>query len=289
MTEWRHMSVIKDILKGILIGIANIIPGVSGGTMAVSMGIYDKIISSITNLFRNFKQSIKTLFPYIIGMFLGIVGLSFFIEFLFEKYPLPTNMLFIGLILGGVPMLFRRLKGKKTNIGHYLLFVIFFSFTIILQLLTHVGETNLTYSFDLIQTIKLFIIGVIASATMVVPGVSGSLILMLLGFYNPIIEAITSFLKALLSFNIGEVLGACAILIPFGIGVVVGIIVIAKLISFLLEKFETHTFSAILGLILSSPIVIFMNATNITINFGIIVASVITLVIGLFISYRLGE
>jgi len=99
------MKFIFDILRGCAIGIANIIPGVSGGTLAVSMGIYDKIISSVTGLFRHFKKSIITLLPYGIGMVVGLLGLSFIIEFLFARYPLPTVLLFIGLILGGVPAL----------------------------------------------------------------------------------------------------------------------------------------------------------------------------------------
>ena len=88
------MKFIIDILRGVVIGIANVIPDVSGGTLAVSMGIYDKIITSVNNLFKKFKQSIKTLLPYGIGIVLGIIGLSFAISFLFNNYPLPTVMLF---------------------------------------------------------------------------------------------------------------------------------------------------------------------------------------------------
>ena len=109
------MKFIKDIIKGIFMGVANIIPGVSGGTMAVSMGIYDDIINSVTHLFSEFKKSIKTLLPYIVGMGLGLVGLSYLIEMLFAKYSLQTNFAFIGLILGGIPVLVKRLKGKKVG------------------------------------------------------------------------------------------------------------------------------------------------------------------------------
>ena len=105
------MSFIKDILRGAMIGVANIIPGVSGGTMMVSMGIYDKIIGAINNIFKQWKQSIKTLFPYLVGMLLSIAGLSFCIDYFFGRFPLPTAFLFIGLIFGGLPVIFRRLKG----------------------------------------------------------------------------------------------------------------------------------------------------------------------------------
>ena len=98
------MGFFKDILRGVMIGVANIIPGVSGGTMMVSMGIYDKIIGAVNNIFKEWKQSLKTLLPYAIGMLLGIAGLSFCITYFFEHFPLQTAFLFIGLIFGGLPV-----------------------------------------------------------------------------------------------------------------------------------------------------------------------------------------
>ena len=102
---------IKDILKGAVIGIANIIPGVSGGTMAVSMGIYDKIIHSVTHLFSEFKKSVKTLLPIGIGVVIAIVAVARLIEYMFGVIPFQTNLLFIGLILGGLPSIAKKVKG----------------------------------------------------------------------------------------------------------------------------------------------------------------------------------
>ncbi|MBO7386942.1 MAG: DUF368 domain-containing protein, partial [Lachnospiraceae bacterium] len=96
------MDFIKLILKGMVMGVANIIPGVSGGTMAVSMGIYDKLIHCITHLFKEFKKSIIFVLPIFIGMGIAIGGLSFLIPVLFDKFPMPTTVFFIGLILGGI-------------------------------------------------------------------------------------------------------------------------------------------------------------------------------------------
>ena len=158
------MKLLKDILKGAVIGISNIIPGVSGGTMAVSMGIYDTIISAITHLFKDFKQSVKTLLPYFIGMGLGIVGLSFLIEYLFKHLPLQTSCLFIGLILGGLPIITSKIKGKKLSACHIILFLIFFILIIGMQLIKGERITELKMSFDVLQMIKLLGIGVIASA-----------------------------------------------------------------------------------------------------------------------------
>ncbi len=101
------MSFIIKILKGVVIGIANVIPGVSGGTMMVSMGIYDKIIGSVNNLFKDFKKSIMTLLPYLIGMLIGIAGFSVSVEWLFSNFPLQTALCFVGLISGGLPVIFK--------------------------------------------------------------------------------------------------------------------------------------------------------------------------------------
>lgn len=283
------MKLIKDILKGVLIGVSNIIPGVSGGTMAVSMGIYDTLIHSITHLLKDFKKSIQTLLPYLIGMLLGIGALSFAIEYFFGHFPLQTGLLFIGLILGGLPSITKRIKGKKLNCTNVILFLIFFAAIIVLQLFSGERIATLTTNFDVVQTIILFAIGMIASATMVIPGVSGSLILMLLGFYTPVVETISSFIKSTLAFNTSAMLGGFIILFPFGLGVIVGMFAIAKLISFLLSRFEAPTYCSILGLVIASPVVVLMTLGDFTLNFISILGSIITFAIGFLISSKLGN
>lgn len=283
------MKLLKEIMKGVIIGISNIIPGVSGGTMAVSMGIYDTIISSITNLFHDFKKSVVTLFPYLLGMLLGIGGLSFAIEFFFANYPLQTGLLFIGLILGGLPSITKRLKGSSFSITNALLFVLFFSSIILLQIFSKERVTVLTTQFELYQTIVLFVVGMIASATMVIPGVSGSLILMLLGFYTPVVETISYFIRGCIAMDFGAILGGFIILMPFGLGVVVGIFAIAKLIEFLLAKFEAPTYCSILGLVLASPLVVFLTLKGIEWSVFSILTSAVTFAIGLFIALKLGN
>lgn len=283
------MKRIKDILKGVLIGISNIIPGVSGGTMAVSMGIYDTLISSLTNLFKDFKKSISTLLPYLIGMLLGIGGLSFVIKYLFGHFPLQTGFLFIGLILGGLPCIVTRIKGKGFSLTNVFLFLLFFAAIILLQLFSGENMAKLTTRFDVVQTMKLFLIGVLASATMVIPGVSGSLILMLLGFYTPIVDTISTFIKGAIAFDGAAILGGVIILFPFGIGVVVGMFFIAKLIEFLLNRFEGATYSSILGLVIASPVVVLMTLESITLTFATILTSILSFAIGFAIALTLGK
>lgn len=283
------MDFIKDILRGVLIGIANAIPGVSGGTMMVSMGIYDKIIKSVTNILHQLKKSILTLLPYAIGMGIGIVGLSFAIEFLFANYPLQTALLFIGLILGGLPMMVGKIKGKKMDIGNGIIFLLFFGFIFLLQYFNgkSAGDVTLVLSFSMV--VRLFVVGVIAAATMVIPGVSGSMILMILGFYTPVIEAVTITIKALVNGNFGSFFNQCLILFPFGIGVIIGIYYVAKLIEMLLTKFESYTYSGILGLIVASPFVILMQSSINKVNVLSIIVSAATFGVGFCIAFFLGR
>ena len=105
------MTFLMDVIKGMLIGIANIIPGVSGGTMAVSLGIYDKLISSVSNLLRDWKKSLITLLPIILGCGIGIVGFTYIIEYLLSRHTFVTCLAFVGLIFGGLPVLFSSLTG----------------------------------------------------------------------------------------------------------------------------------------------------------------------------------
>lgn len=284
------MDLIKEILKGILIGIANIIPGVSGGTMAVSMGIYDKIISSITNLFKDFKRSVMTLLPYGIGMVLGIVILSFAIQYLFDTYPFQTNLLFIGLIVGGVPIISKKVKGEKKNIGHIISFLVFFGFVIGLACLGGSTGTDVVIEkVTLMQFIVLFLVGVIASATMVIPGVSGSMVLMLLGYYQPILNTVTEFIKSAVSLDIDSIIHTIVILIPFGLGVVIGIFAIAKVIEIVFNKFPIYAYCAIIGLILASPFAILIMSGITGITLVSILTGIVTFVIGFVISIKLGE
>lgn len=283
-----EMKFLKDILKGVVIGVANAIPGVSGGTMMVSMGVYDDIIYCITHLFTQIKKSILILLPYFIGMAVGIVGLAFSIKSLYANFPFQTSMVFIGLIIGGIPMLYEHVKKTTIKIGHILLFILFFAAIIAMEYFGGNGK-DVILSVDIISIVKIFFIGVLASATMVIPGVSGSMMLMILGYYNPIINAITDFVTALANRDLNTILNICGSLVPFGIGVVIGIFVIAKIIEILLSHFETHTYCAILGLVISSPVVILMGTDMSHINILAIVTGVVCLVAGAFAARQLGK
>ena len=195
------MTFFMDIIKGILIGIANIIPGVSGGTMAVSLGIYDKLISSISNLLKDWKKSLVTLLPIILGCGIGIVGFTYAIEYLLSHHTFVTCMAFVGLILGGIPILLISLKkelaktSSKIGISGILAFVFLFAVAVFLPMMNAEDEVLKTFHATPGVMAALFFVGIIASATMVIPGVSGSLVMMILGYYYGIINTIKSFLE----------------------------------------------------------------------------------------------
>lgn len=280
---------IKNILKGIVMGTANIIPGVSGGTMAVSMGIYDKLIHSVTHLLKDFKESLKFLIPIAVGMGIALVGLSFIIEPAFEHFPLQTNCLFIGLIVGGLPAVCRKVKGKGIKVSYVLPFLIFFAIVVGMAAIGEKEGAAADLSFSLWSVIKLFVVGVIASATMVIPGVSGSMMLLLMGYYNPIVASIKNFVTALVSLDMAGIMQGCGVLVPMGIGIVVGIFAIAKLIEIIFEKFPIQAYWAIIGLIVASPFAIFLLGEVGTVTALSIVVSVVTFGIGFLIAMKLGE
>ena len=274
-----------DVLRGMVIGLANVIPGVSGGTMMVSMGIYDKLIYSINNLFKKFKECFKILLPYLVGMLLAIVLGSFALKAAFRDYPLPTNALFIGLILGSLPFILKEMKGEKIGWQGVAAFVLLFA------LVKAIEANNVTrISLNVGTVLLMVLLGAICSAAMVIPGVSGSMILKTLGYYEPVVtEAIPATIKGITSGDWSVVLHNLGILLPFLIGIVVGIFGIARLIEVLMKKWKGRTYCGILGMVAASPVVILMDKSIYEgFNWVICLVSVVALGIGILIAAKLG-
>ena len=277
-----------DVLKGMVIGLANVIPGVSGGTMMVSMGIYDTLIWCINNLFKKFKKCIVTLLPYGIGMILAIALGAIGLKIAFAEFPLPTNALFIGLILGSLPFILKEMRGEKIGWQGILIFVALFALVVVLKVIEK--DNTAVITLDILTVIKLFFLGAIASATMVIPGVSGSMILKTLGYYNPIVTgAIPDLLHGVTSGQWGAVGHNLGILLPFALGIVFGIFAIAKLIDILLRKWKGWTYCGILGMVVASPVVILMDSSIYAgFNVWILIASLVCLAGGVLIALKLG-
>lgn len=278
-----------NIFRGMVIGIANIIPGVSGGTMAVSMGIYDKLIHALTHIKSEFKKSMKLLVPVIIGAGIALVALSFVITTALEKYPIPTNLLFIGLIVGGLPAVCRKVKGNPLKPQHVIAALAFFALVVGMALFGGGKGADADLSFGFVNVLILFGCGIIAAATMVIPGVSGSMILMLLGYYEPVVAAIKDFMTALAHLDMDGVVSGLGILVPFGLGALFGIVVIAKLIEWIFRKYPLVAFWAIIGLIVASPVAIVLLNTFTYTNLAVtIISSVLAFGVGFVVSMKLG-
>lgn len=289
------MNLITDIIKGIIIGIANVIPGVSGGTMMVSMGVYEKIIGALNSLFKEFKKSVLMLIPLGIGLVLGVAVFSFVIPYCLEEYPFPTCFCFIGLIMGGVPAIVKPAKeslakeNKKFSFAHVIAFAALFALAVGMAAMNETETSSASFELSAGFMLILFIVGVVAAATMVIPGVSGSLVLMILGFYSGIMSSISGFIASVLSFDWNQILHYTGILAPFGIGVIVGIFAVAKLMEWLFAKYRSLTYSGILGLIIASPIAIIIKMGNKNINTFTVVLGIILLIAGTWFTYWFGK
>lgn len=230
----------------------------------------------------------KLLIPIFAGAGIAIIVLSRIFEYLLAVYPIPTNFAFCGLIVGSLPFIFKKVEGHKVTVGKMIPFLIFFGVVILMALL---GETNgeaANVSFNPINVVKLLLVGVVAAATMVVPGVSGSMMLMLLGYYDTILKTINQFIDALVVLDVHGLFMQCGVLVPFGIGVVAGIFLIAKLIEFIFMKAEIHAYYGIIGLILASPIAILLKTDWSGFSVVTVGVGVLTFILGWFTASKLG-
>ena len=222
------MEKIKLIAKGFVIGLGNIIPGVSGGALALILGIYESLLEIVNTFFKNFKKNIVLVFFLGIGFVAAILVGSIGIKAALENYELITTLFFTGLIAGSIPMFCKKINGKFNARNIIIFAIILIAMTVVVFLegeKVAITEPTLTNYFELV------LIGIVAAATIVIPGISGTMVLMAIGYYDLLISCvatITDFSKIL--YNI-------QILLPFGIGCLIGVVTISKIISVLLSKF----------------------------------------------------
>ena len=283
-------NLINQILRGIVIGVANIIPGVSGGTMMVSMGVYDTLIHCITHLFKEFWKSVKTLLPYAIGMLIGILALASVITWGLENYPLPTTTLFIGLILGGLGPLIKKVERKKISVAAIIAFVCLFALIIWMGLQNRDSIQNAdTIDMNIGQMLLMVLLGAVASTTMIIPGVSGSLVLMLLGYYKAVTSALQILAHGLIHFDFSTVGQPLLMLVPFLIGIVLGIFGVAKLIEWLTARYPTVTYCGVLGLVIASPVSLLIQTDMSGATASIILISIAAFAVGFAGAYLLAK
>jgi len=242
------------LLKVFIIGIAFIIPGVSGGTLAIYLGVYDKLLQSIGNIFKEFKKSVAFLIPIFLGIAISVIGLAKLLGFFIEKNSFITLCFFIGLIIGGIPSIATKVDWKKKDISGTISMVIAAALVVFLLIskIRFSGTGVTGFDKNALNFILLVFLGFIASSTMIVPGISGSALLMVLGFYTAIV---TNVIGNILDFS--QLSYHLFVVIPFAIGAAIGIIIFSKIIEFLLKKFSNQTYKAIVGFIVASVVVIF--------------------------------
>jgi putative membrane protein len=255
------------MVKGFIMGIAFIIPGVSGGTLAVYLGIYQKMLYAIGNVFKDFKNSIITLFPIFLGIGLSVVSLAKLFSLFIDWNSFIVLFFFIGLIAGGIKHIYLKADVKKVNFSVCLSFLVAFLFLVAVIIIDKTSAVSGIEYFNLGFTtfLLLVLLGMIASITMIVPGISGSAILLVLGFYTAIVSNVVGniFDFTSIGYNLG-------VIIPFGIGALIGIIIFSRIIETLLRKYPKETYFAILGFIVASIIGVFLEIKdhNTAINFS---------------------
>ena len=239
------MNNIIIMLKGAALGIAFVVPGFSGGTMAVILKIYDKLLNAISLNVKKLKDNFVFLLVLVIGMMIGIFATSFGLSWLFEHYPAATKLTLVGIVIGSLPMIWKECTAQqKFRPVSLIPLILAFGIMIMMFLLENSDKTNTVQTeLNAGLAVKLFFGGIISAVSMVIPGISGSLMLTIMGLY----ETATTAVKEL---NI-------ALIIPIGAGAVVGILTGAKIISILLNKFRQGTYAVIIGLIVGSLLTIF--------------------------------
>lgn len=257
------MKFILDCFKGIAIGAGAILPGISSGVLCVTFGIYEKIIDSVLNFFKDVKANIKFLLPILIGVSIGIIIFGNLLRFLFNNFPMQTIFCFIGIILGGISSLIKTANADKGFRLHYLLYsLITFIFTLLLLYVEKNFSSNLHNNTSFLY---LVLAGFIMSIGVVVPGVSSTVLLMIMGVYD-------MYLLAISTVNL-------YILIPMGIGLILGGYVFLNIIRYSLTNFYTQTYYAILGFVLGSVFILY---PGITLNLQGIISILLLLVCFLF-------
>ena len=274
------MNAILLLLKGFIMGIANIIPGVSGGTLAIILGIYEKLIDVLSSFWKNLKKNILFVLPLLIGMGIALIAGSFVIDWGLKNFPIATTLFFVGLVIGGIPFIYMKVH-KKYNVVNVIIFIIIFALVVLLSILAVDSNVSLD-KIDFLLIVKLFFVGAITAATMIIPGISGSLVLMNMGYYESIVECVKNLTKF---SSMGH---SICVLLPFGIGVIIGLVLIAKLIKWLLRKFPIQSYFGILAFVIASIVSIIIRMDKSDFNIGELMLGILLMGIGIFITFILG-
>ncbi len=267
MKDKKMLDWILRFVKGIFIGSGAIIPGVSGGALAAIFGIYERIISFLANLTKDFKKNFLFLFPVGLGAVFGIFLLSIVLSFLLDKSDAQLRWFFIGCIAGTIPALFKQAAKKGRNTVDIIVMVIT---TIVFLLILYNAESLITGTIDL-NFGTWILAGVIFALGLIVPGLSPSNFLMYLNMYKPMTDGIKS-----LDFSI---------IIPLGIGAVICVLSLSKLMDFIFRKAYSIMHHFILGVVFASTTIIIPNYNYLSLG-GLVcvIVCILGVLLGLWMS-----
>ena len=248
------------LIHGALIGLGAVLPGISGGVLCVVFGVYQPIMELLSHPFRTFKKHIRMLIPLFIGVILGFLGIAKLLGFLLEKYPNPSVCLFVGLIGGMLPSLFREAGLKGRSKSSWAALVIAFAVILTLLISLEIISVQISTGFA-----AYLFCGFCLALSVIAPGMSFSTLLMPLGLYQPFVEGIGN-----LDFGV---------LIPAGIGAVATVILFAKAVDWLINTHYSVVFHAIIGVVIAATLVIIPFA-SFTAGIGSLIINIVCFVIG---------
>lgn len=264
----------KNLYRGMAMGVIDVVPGISSSTIAILLGIYDRLIAALSGLFsKEWKKHLRFLIPLGIGIAFAIFTFSHVMNWLLVNYNRPTFYFFIGLIIGVLPFLFYESEAKtKFRFHHYALLLI----GLLLVNLIPISATGGTIIEERTITIyiMLFIAGIVASAAMILPGISGSFVLVVIGMYHTVIRAVSEL--------------EISVIMVVGTGIAVGMFTMSKIINFLFTKYRTSTYAFMIGIVAGSSAVIFRQAGMAT-SIREWILCIIIFIAGLIIANLLGR
>ncbi|MDX9691882.1 MAG: DUF368 domain-containing protein [Acholeplasmataceae bacterium] len=283
------MKTLVKIIKGSFVGMGSILPGISGSMIAAILKIYQELIQALNNFTKEPANSIKAVWQYIVGVFIGF-GLGFvLIKIFYQNAPIPITLLFIGFIIGAIPSLLNEIKDIRIKWHHMVVFI--FSILVMIGLL-FLNESS-TQVDSWMEYIIVFFIGIITAVALITPGLSGATILIALGYFHILVNLGDSVIQALITFDFSAIISSLPMLFILALGVIVGLILVGKVMYYILQKYKYHFYVSILGIVFISPFNVLFTLQNSTTEdvfqekWYIYMIGILLLIIGAILTYKL--
>lgn len=263
------MRLVLRVLQGVLIGVGAVLPGISGGVLCVVFGIYKPVMELLSNPLRNFKTHVPKLLPVIVGMGVGFLGVAKILAFFLETYPDPSVCLFIGLIVGMLPSLFREAGEQGRPKGSWVSMGVAFVFILALLISLNLFSVSIAPNFG-----WYLFCGFCLALSVIAPGMSFSTLLMPLGLYTPFVDGLGN-----LNFSV---------IVPAGIGAVITVICLAKAVDALFDRFYPYAFHAIIGIVIAATIMI-VPFGSFAVSLGAAAVNIVCLAVGVIAALALDK